>query len=129
MGEEDFIRLARDLYSDVRVMLPGTGPFIVANMDDGWISKKKSTEWPSMVSKDDFKLTPESFATAFDLRVCPHGNKPFVSKPERTPNQTDQNGTSPNGPMTGAKATGVRPKTAIASSKLLLAMRVVCWSG
>ncbi len=59
-----------------------------------------------MVSKDNFKLAPESFATAFDLRVCWHGNKPFVSKPERTPNQTDQNGTSPNGPIIGAKATG-----------------------
>jgi hypothetical protein len=75
-------------------------------MDDGWISKKKSTEWLSMVSKDNFKLAPESFAPAFDLRVCWHGNKPFVSKPERTPNQTDQNGTSPNGPIIGAKATG-----------------------
>jgi len=61
--------MARDLYSDVRVILPGAGTVHFANMDDGWISKRKSTEWLSMVSKDDFKLAPESFTMAFDLRV------------------------------------------------------------
>ena len=72
-----------------------------------WLDFKEKVDGVAEHGKqDDFKLTPESFATAFDLRVCWHGNKPFVSKPERTPNQTYQNGTSPNGPMTGAKATG-----------------------
>lgn len=61
--------MARDLYSDVQVILPGAGTVHYANMDDGWIAKKKSTEWLSMVSKDDFKLAPESFVKAFDLRV------------------------------------------------------------
>jgi hypothetical protein len=61
--------MARDLYSDIRVMLPGTGTVHFANMDDGWMSKKKSTDWLSMVSKDDLKLAPESFARVFDMRV------------------------------------------------------------
>ncbi|MDP2606990.1 MAG: ATP-binding protein [Deltaproteobacteria bacterium] len=61
--------MARDLYSDVRVKMPGAGTVHFSNMDDGWISKKKLTEWLSMVSKDDFKLAPESFTMAFDLRV------------------------------------------------------------
>jgi hypothetical protein len=61
--------MARDLYTDVWVILPGTGNVHFANMDDGWISKRKSAEWLSMVSKDDFKLAPESFTMAFDLRV------------------------------------------------------------
>jgi hypothetical protein len=61
--------MARDLYSDVQVILPGSGTVHYANMDDGWISKRKSPEWLSMVSKDNFKLAPESFTAAFDLRV------------------------------------------------------------
>jgi hypothetical protein len=67
--------MARDLYSDVRVILPGAGTVHYVNMDDGWISKRKSTEWLSMVSKDDFKLAPESFTMAFYLRV--HVRPPF----------------------------------------------------
>jgi Schlafen, AlbA_2 len=61
--------IARELYSDVQVILPGARTVDYANMDDGWISKRKSPEWLSMVSKDDFKLAPESFVNAFDLRV------------------------------------------------------------
>jgi len=61
--------MARDLYSDVRVTLPGAEAVHFANMDDGWISKRKLPEWLSMVSKDGFKLAPESFTMAFDLRV------------------------------------------------------------
>jgi hypothetical protein len=61
--------MARDLYSDMQVLLPGKGTVHFANMDNGWLSKKKSTEWLSMISKDDFKLAPESFTMAFDLRV------------------------------------------------------------
>lgn len=61
--------MARDLYSDIKVMLPGAGTIHFANMDDDWTSRKQSTEWLSMVSKDDFKLAPESSRKIFDLRV------------------------------------------------------------
>lgn len=61
--------MARDLYSDIRVTLPGNGNVHFANMDDDWISGKKSTTWLSMVSKNEFKLAPESFAAVFSLRA------------------------------------------------------------
>jgi hypothetical protein len=61
--------IARDLYSDIRVIMPGTGSVHFANTDDGWISTRKSTAWLSMVSKDNFKLAPESYAMVFSLRV------------------------------------------------------------
>jgi hypothetical protein len=66
--------LARDLYSDLRIILPNSGCQASFDPNDEvWTSRMNFGIWLSQVSKEGFRLGPESFTRAFvmNLRLRP----------------------------------------------------------
>jgi Putative DNA-binding domain len=70
--------LARDLFSDLRLILPkdGCGAQFNSNTDE-WVGRMNFGMWLSLVTKEGFRLGPESFAQPFSLslQIAP----PFTS--------------------------------------------------
>lgn len=62
--------LARDLYSDVRLILPKErcGASFEPNRDD-WTGRMNYGIWLTLVSKEGFRLAPESFTLPFTINV------------------------------------------------------------
>lgn len=63
--------IARDLYSDIRIVVPKSRcEAMFSHPNDHWNSRTQLGVWFSSISKEDFRLGPESMTDLFNLHIA-----------------------------------------------------------